>query len=140
MAKTRSRTKSGQFTKTRSHSTALARSSPRTVTKYRTRTVVQKTRRRRGRSSGRRDVSGRIMHWGWALLAYDFAANAIGNKLPVLVDAAGPEGSLALAAHFLDADKYVSGIEDVSFILALEKYLKSTSMIKKPAEGGGFGL
>ncbi len=80
------------------------------------------------------------MHWGFALLAYDFAANAIGSKLPVLVDAAGTEGSLALAAHFMDADKYVSGIEDVAFIKALEKFLHSQGMVKKPGEGGGFGL
>lgn len=80
------------------------------------------------------------MHWGWALLAYDFAAGAIGSKLPVLLEAAGPEGSMALAAHFLDADKYVSGIEDVALIKAIDKYLSTTQLLgpKKPGEGGGF--
>ncbi len=80
----------------------------------------------------------RVMDWGWALLALDFAAGAIGDKLPILVDAAGKEGSLAVAAVFLDADKYVKGVEDVAIILALKKYMEHT-MAKpgaKPGEGG----
>jgi len=83
----------------------------------------------------------RVIDWGWALLALDFAAGAIGDKLPILVDAAGKEGTLAAAAVMFDADKYVKGVEDVAIILALKKYLETTGL-GKPAgkEGGGFGL
>lgn len=85
------------------------------------------------------------MHWGWALLAFDFIKgfnhNTDGSsKLPILLKDAGEEGSLALAAHFFDADKYVPGIEDVSLILALERYLVSTAMLQPKKEGGGFPL
>lgn len=105
-------------------------------------------RRRSGASRGRVSSGGmsRVMDWGWALLALDFAMGAVGDKLPLIVDDAGKEGSLAVLAYFMDADKYVKGVEDVAIILAIRKYLENT-MTKKltaPGEGGaakgGFGL
>lgn len=82
----------------------------------------------------------KVMDWGWAILALDFATTAIGDKLPVLFADAGQEGSMAIAAHFLDADKYVKGIEDVAIILAVKKYLSTTNMFGKKPEGGHLGL
>lgn len=156
MAKTRTRTSTGQFTKRSSGgtSTALVRSNAYAkgaadATKAYSR-GRSKGSRGRGRGRGHRraargaGIQNKMMHWGWALLAFDFAKSFNhekdgSSKLPIIVKDAGEEGSLALAAYLFDADKYVPGIEDVSIILALERYF-STQALNKPKEGGGFGL
>jgi len=115
-----------------------------------------KTKGRRGRRKGaaRRGGSRRsfgsglqdqVMDIGWALLALEFAAGAIGDKLPILIDDAGLEGSMALALHFFEGDKYVKGIEEVSMVLALKRYLDTSKPFAPKAPKGeknvsGFGL
>lgn len=84
---------------------------------------IQKRRRshRRRGGAGRKKIG--LVDAAIAVFAVDWLAAL--DAVPVFLADAGKEGTIALAAHFLDADKYLNGIETVSEILAFKKFLDS---------------
>jgi hypothetical protein len=84
-----------------------------------TRRRTHKRRRSRSRShaASRGFTLKRIAWLVAAIVAVDWATTK--KFLPEIIG--GQEGSVALAAYLVDADKYIPGVETVSLVLALKK-------------------
>jgi hypothetical protein len=61
-----------------------------------------------------------------AVFVAKMAIEQLGPRLPVLIAEAGPVGSVALLAHFMHANKYVKGVEQVTIAIAVYNYLTAS--------------
>ncbi len=88
-----------------------------------TRVVKVKSKRRRGGGGG---AAG---SWSDLAIAAAAAMWAVGSfEIPIFVKDAGEMGTLAIAAHFMKANKHLKGIQQATLILAVAQYIGTTQM------------